>query len=127
MKIDLSKAMDKLLTEYGTEITEELADAVQDVGNDTVSYLKSTSPRGNGKRHYASGWSAEVEKTWHGTSLIVYNKTKPQLTHLLNDGHHYVSRSGERLFDVAGDQHIDHAETYANDLLIAKVEGALKR
>ena len=128
MKIDLTKAMEKLLTEYDKEIRETVQDQVINVGDDTVKYLKSKSPKSKtGKRHYANGWKDDVETTWHGTSLIVYNKTKPQLTHLLNDGHHYVTRSGARLFDVQGDHHIDDAETYANELLIKKVEDALKQ
>ena len=123
MKIDLTKAMDKLLTEYDKEIRETLNEQVQEVGTDTVKYLKKKSPRSSkGKRHYATGWKDDVDITWHGTSLIIYNKTKPQLTHLLNTG--YVRRDGRR---IAGDKHIDYAEDYANDLLIQKVEGALKQ
>lgn len=127
MKIDLSKAMDKLLTEYGEEITEEVSKQVIDVGKETVAKLKQRPSETKSNKHYARGWTDDVEITWHGTSLIVYNKTKPQLTHLLNDGHDYVTRTGERKFEVKGDGHINDAETFANDLLVAKVEGALKR
>lgn len=125
MKIDLAKAIDKILTEYGDEVKETLNKELAEVADDTVKYLKANSPKGNGKRHYASGWTDDVETAWHGTTLTIYNKTKPQLTHLLNNGHHYVTRAGVRLFDVKGDGHIDKAEEYANDLLIRKVESKL--
>lgn len=126
MKVDLSKAMEKILNEYGDEVKEIIDREIVDVGKETASYLKSKSPRSKmGGRHYANGWTSSAEQTWSGITLTIHNKTKPQLTHLLNDGHHFVTRSGERKRDIAGDHHIDDAEEYANNLLIQKVESKL--
>ena len=127
MKLDLSKAMEQLLAEYEAGIEETVNDKLEDVVKETVAYLKAKSPRSKkGGKHYANGWTEQADVKWYGTTLTIYNKTKPQLTHLLNDGHSYVTRSGVREFEVKGDQHIDDAEAYANALLIEKVERALK-
>lgn len=126
-KIDLSKAMEKLLTEYGEEIKEEVNKQIVDTGKQTTNQLKQRPSETKSHKHYAKGWTEDMEITWHGSTLTIYNKTKPQLTHLLNNGHHYVTRSGVRLFDVIGDEHIDHASDFANDLLVKKVEDALKQ
>lgn len=129
MKIDLSKAMELLLAEYEADIEETVNDKIEDVAKETVAKLKSRENKGEGGggKSYNKGWTKDTVATWYGTTLTIYNKTKPQLTHLLNGDHDYVSRSGVRVKDyVKGDGHIDDAETYANALLIEKVERALK-
>lgn len=128
MKLDLSKALDVILAEYEAGIEETVNEQIVDVAKETVAKLKSRENKnGGGGKSYNKGWTNDTVATWYGTMLTIYNKTKPQLTHLLNDGHDYVSRSGVRVKDyVKGDNHIDDAEAYANALLIEKVERALK-
>lgn len=40
-----------------------------------------------GDGDYRSGWSVRTKKSSHGVEAIVFNKTKPGLTHLLEKSH----------------------------------------
>lgn len=120
LNINLQKAMEQLLAEYGNTIREEVEEVIVDVGNETGRYLRANSPKRTGD--YAKGWRGKkLTTTFYGASITVYNATDWQLTHLLNNGH--ANRDGGR---TAGDHHIDDAEAYANDLLVKKVKERLK-
>ena len=122
INISLQKAMEQLLDEYGDEVRAEVTAVLLDVGKETVQWLRTKSPKKTGS--YAKGWRGKkITDTFYNTSLTVYNETDWQLTHLLNNG--FENRNGGR--DHVGDRHIDHAEEYANDLLIKKVEEKLKQ
>lgn len=44
---------------------------------------------------YKAGWTTEAEKDYLGNySVIVWNKTSWQLTHLLENGHNIVNKKG---------------------------------
>lgn len=66
--------------------------------------LRSTSPRGEGARHYADGWSVRTRRKRGHAEAVVYNASKPGLTHLLEKGH--ADRGGGR---TAGTRHIEPA------------------
>ena len=86
------------------------------VAKETVATLKATSPRDTGE--YARGWSYRVEfENREDIRVRIYNRTKPQLTRLLEYGHDKVK--GGR---VAGKPHIRPAEQQAEK----KLEGAVK-
>jgi len=118
---DLYANFKRLLEEYGEEIRTDLNLAILETSNDTLRNLKAVSPVLTGS--YRKGWSKKMETTrWDSSSVVFYNKTDWQLTHLLNTGH--AKRGGGR---VPGDGHIDRAEEYACDLLEQKVEEKLKK
>ena len=127
-KIDLSKAMDKLLEQYGKEIRETVNEQVLEVGKETVKKLKQRKDKttSRSRKKYAKGWTDYTEISWNGTTMIIYNKNKPQLTHLLNNGFEWTSRSGVREKTVKGDGHINDASDFANELLVSRVERSLK-
>lgn len=65
---------------------------IEEVAEETANYLKATSPvdKNSKGRHYKNGWRSKafVGSTITGrTAAIVYNATKPGLTHLLEHGH----------------------------------------
>lgn len=95
----LGNTISKELKSYSDEIIKELDELKEQVVNDGVQELKSSSPRNSGK--YAKGW----RKTKEGSSVILYNATKPSLTHLLEKGH--AKRNGGR---VKAQPHIQPAE-----------------
>lgn len=110
----------KELTAYSEEVAEGLKKAVKDVAKETVRTLKTTSPRSEGPSGggYASGWTSKVEfESSEDIRVRISNRTKPQLAHLLENGHAKVN--GER---VDGIPHIRPAEQAAAD----KLEGAVK-
>lgn len=65
---------------------EKATKAVPKVGRETAAELRATSPKKTGE--YASGWRMRTEnKVGQGATVRVYNARKPQLTHLLENGH----------------------------------------
>lgn len=92
------KAVRDLLVKYNDEAIDIIAQATKTASRNTVSDLKSQSPKGNTGR-YASGWSHKAQKGGITKyTEIVYNRTDYQLTHLLEKPHatghggHYPSK-----------------------------------
>lgn len=120
---DLKQQLADIFEEYGDELRDEVEGTISKVGKDVTKRLREISDQ---KHHrtggYARGWAVtKVEKTWKGYDVTIYNKTKPGLAHLLNNGH--VLRGGGR---VSGDGHIDQTDTYAQEKLYTEMEKALK-
>lgn len=90
VKIDaVSETINEMLELYSKDVDEVVQEALPKVGKETVKELKQTSPKRTGD--YAKGWTQKVEKERLGSKLTVYNKTRYQLTHLLEKGHAKVS------------------------------------
>lgn len=108
----LGDVISKELKAYSDEVTKELDELKEQVVNDGIQELKSSSPRNSGK--YAKGW----RKTSDGSAVILFNATKPSLTHLLEKGH--AKRNGGR---VAAQPHIQPVE----ESIIKKFEDGVER
>lgn len=121
IKIDaLADAVAKELASYSQECTDELKTMVKKTAKEAVQELKVSSPKESGE--YASGWTSRVEyESQEDIRVSIYNKKKPQLTHLLEDGHAKVT--GGR---VAGQPHIGPAEDNAAKKLDNKVKVVFK-
>ena len=104
----------KILQDYENEIKETMNDTFKKIAEESVEKLKSSSPRGKGKKHYADGWTAKETETGY----VVYNKDKYQLTHLLEYGH--AKRGGTDR--VPAKPHIKPVE----DWVIQNIESRLK-
>lgn len=104
------------LAAYSEEVAEGIRKEIKEVAKETVATLKTTSPRDTGE--YARGWSSRVEfESREDIRVRIYNRTEPQLTHLLEYGH--AKTNGGR---VEGRPHIRPAEQEAEK----KLEGAVK-
>lgn len=117
---ELEITIQKDLAAYSDEVAEGIRKEVKAVAKETVATLKANSqsafPKGTGE--YARGWSYRVEfENREDIRVRIYNRTEPQLTHLLEYGHDKVN--GGR---VAGRPHIRPAEQQAEK----KLEGAVK-
>lgn len=111
----------KILDEYEDEMVEELSRIAETVAKNTRKLLKRTSPRGSSERHYADGWSVKKGKQLNGgVNVVVYNRTKPQLTHLLEKGHAKVG--GGRVEAIP---HIAPAEKRGVEEFLKRVETEL--
>ena len=113
---DFSKELANILANYSKEITESLEDAKVNAAKEVVNYLKENSPKQTGA--YAKGW--RVAKI--GTAQVIHNKTRYQLTHLLEKGH--VKVSGGR---VEAKVHIAPAEQQGIEQFVSNVERSIKR
>lgn len=108
---ELEIAIVKELSEYSEEVTEGIKREVKSVAKEAVRTLKSTSPRDTGE--YAQGWTSKVEyESAEDIRVRIYNRKKPQLTHLLENGH--VKVDGGR---VDGKPHIGPVEQQIEDKL----------
>ena len=118
-KIDgLAAEITKQLEVYTTEVEKKVKRAENKATTSAANELKQTSPRrSTSEKHYADGWGKK--RTEEG--IVVYNKTKPGLTHLLEKGHAKVS--GGR---VEGIPHIRPAEQKAIREFEEAVEKAIK-
>lgn len=117
----------KILTEYVGEEEEKIAKITQEVAKETAEQLRKTSPRSKrAGKHYADGWKVHSPKasTRRSITSIVYNATKPQLTHLLAYPHDVVNQYGE-WGRSEPDPHLKDAETFGNDLYLKRLEEEL--
>lgn len=113
---DLAQAVAQELADYSQDVTDGVKKEVKQVAKDVVTEMKQTSPRNSGD--YAKGWKSRVEyESPEDIRVRVYNSKKPQLTHLLENGH--AKQNGGR---VNGIPHIGPAEQRAEDSLEGKVK-----
>lgn len=116
----LRDAVMEALSDYRDEVNEGVRKAIQKQANEDVRELKAASPKKTGK--YAAGWAKKVvENNVSAYDVVVYNKEKPGLTHLLENGHAKVNGGF-----VPGIQHIKPVEEESNEKLLEKVEEIIK-
>jgi hypothetical protein len=102
---------------YTEEVGEAIEEAVKETAQALAADLRETSPKDTGE--YAKGWTARKEGPGR---YVVYNKKKPQLTHLLEHGH--AKAGGGR---VEGRPHIKPAEERHVPQLERKIAQILER
>lgn len=87
-------ALEKILKQYGDEITEKNEEVIAKVGRKAAKALRQeASAKFNGTK-YAAGWAMTTEGDRIHKTAIVYNKKLPGLPHLLEYGH--ATRGGGR-------------------------------
>ena len=102
---------------YTEEVGAAIEEAVKETARALAADLRETSPKDTGE--YAKGWTARKEGPGR---YVVYNKKKPQLTHLLEHGH--AKRGGGR---VEGRPHIKPAKERHIPQLERKIAQILER
>ena len=121
---ELAGAVDQILEEYGNQALKAIMTAAPKVARTARQSLKATSPVGSHSRHYNAGWTVQTQgaRSGLGIRVVVHNKTKPGLTHLLEHGH--VLRSGGR---ASARPHIAAVNETAQREFIEAVEKALRK
>lgn len=113
---DLAKEINEALATYTNEVVEEIDASAEKRAKEAVKLLRSKSPVGATKQ-YRKGWRAKkINGRW-----IVYNKTRYQLTHLLEKGHAKVGGGRVKAYP-----HIAPVEEKIVEGFIKDVEGAIK-
>lgn len=91
----VSADVSALLKDYVGDVREIVETSAKEAADIASNQLRNTSPSGKGiKGHYATGWAVKEESSGAVASFIVYNKKKPQLTHLLENGHVIRNKKG---------------------------------
>ena len=117
---ELATQICKEMDDYSSEITDKMKEAVRETAKECVAEVKSKSPNRTGK--YKKGWKSKSVEDRFKASATVYNSAKPQIAHLLENGH--ANRSGGR---TRAYPHIAPAEKEAGENLAKKVEAMLKQ
>ena len=120
--LDVSKMLDNYSTEVQDEIerviTEESKKAQTDLRNEKGTYQVRT-----GK--YNNGWKVKKTKNRLYVECIVYN-THYQLTHLLENGHDWVGRNGQRKVGASKPRrHIAPVNDKAQKQVVEEIERAI--
>ena len=104
----LSAEIGAIMQTFNHTVVTITDEAAIQAAKKTVKELKATSPRRSGK--YAKGWTYKKEKSG---SCIVYNRSRPQLTHLLEKGHPVKGRGKTVTGQARAFPHIADAEETA--------------
>lgn len=115
----LGKTIDDILEKYGVVCNEIVEEEVNDITKEAVKKLKATSPRKTGK--YAKGWKVVKYQSRFKVVGVIHNAKKPQLTHLLENGH--AKRNG--VGRVSPEKHIAPVEEWAVRELVERIERRL--
>lgn len=99
---DIATEITNTIQEYTEDVSRAIEEENKNIANEAVKELRNTSPKKTGQ--YAKGWTKKKQ----GNGYVIYNKKKPQLTHLLEHGH--AKRGGGR---VSGKPHIRPVEERA--------------
>ena len=110
----------KILDEYVAEVNDTVEAEIDKISKEAVSRLKAASPKDRGE--YARGWSSRklADKT-----SVVYNRTHPGMTHLLERGHVIANQYGRTGGRAKAQPHIKPVEEWANRELLRRVEAKL--
>lgn len=79
----------RYLKDYTDDVKDEVKKASKEIAKESAQKLKTSSPKKSGK--YRKGWTSKKVNEVQ----VVHNKTRYQLTHLLEKGH--ASRNGGRV------------------------------
>lgn len=94
VSVNLYDAMSEIFDEITEDVHEEAAKAAKKAAETARDYLKENSPTKSGK--YKKGWAVKkLDDNLKATTYVVYNKSLPGLTHLLENGHTVVNKYGE--------------------------------
>lgn len=117
---NLSVVLEKMLGEYAESVRQGVKKDVHDVAVQCRDEIKAKSPVDTGK--YRSGWATRTAfESFDDIRMEVYNRSKPGLTHLLENGHAKVN--GGR---VSGRPHIRPAAEHAEQELQRRVKITMK-
>jgi hypothetical protein len=112
----LAVTITQSIADYTADVAEAIERAVDDTAEALQDEIKANSPVLTGV--YKKGWTRKKSKTGGSVTQVIYNKNKPQLTHLLEHGH--AKKGGGR---VDGRPHIGPA----TDMYLPSLERQIKK
>lgn len=119
MKVEtlLTEALYEVNTECNEILFKCMSKAMRKAKRDVIA----NSPELTGD--YKKGWAIRTKRLKYGFDGVIYNKTHPGLTHLLNNGHIKANQYGT-YGRKNGDNHITKAHDKAEQYLIELLEEA---
>lgn len=117
--INLEEELGRILDEYMDDVEETASKVINQVAREAARKLKDASPKKTGK--YASGWTVKKGKK---LDAVVYNATRPGLTHLLEESHPIRNQYGTWGRSTAR-PHIAPVREWAEEEVVKRIEEAL--
>lgn len=119
---NFAKKMQKILSQYGDEIIDEVSETIPKIAEETVEDIKDNAIKLFDGNEYANDWEIDhVDTSRISTKTIIRSKDHYRLAHLLEKGHAKVN--GGR---VEGRPHIKPAEDKAVKKLEDKIQEVIK-
>lgn len=118
--INLEEELGRILDEYMDDVEETASKVINQVAKEAAQKLKDTSP-GDKAGKYASGWKVKKGKK---LDAVVYNATRPGLTHLLEESHPIRNQYGT-WGRSAAQPHIAPVREWAEEEVVKRIEEAL--
>ena len=116
LKGDMAQQLNEILTEARQEIVEITETSMRAIAKETSQRIKTDASIKRGLHRsgdYARGWTMKQQKKrGEIVGFVVYNRTKPGLTHLLEKGHVIRNKYGE-YGRTNGIPHISTAERWS--------------
>ena len=111
-------SLNKTLSEYSEEVNDALYKAMSTAGKKAKRDVVQNSKSDTGE--YKSGWTVRTKRMKQSAEIVIYNKTHPRLTHLLENGH--VIRNKYGTYGRVNGDHVikkaqEEAEAYLLDLI----------
>ena len=117
---ELGAEIAKQIGNYNDDVKKAIEKETRSTARKLKNEIKDNSPELTGD--YKAGWSYSTSKK-HGKIVItVYNKDKPQLTHLLEKGHAIAGGTGR----VKAYKHIGPAEKKYISIYNKRIEEIIK-
>ena len=114
--------IERNLEDFMTDETDKFVKCMSKAGKMAKKEVVSGSPKG--PKNYAKGWSIRTKREKFGVAVLIYNKTHPSLTHLLEKSHVIANKKGTYGRTGPGHGQVVHiqpardkAEEYLLDLL----------
>lgn len=140
LRADISGLIGEL-EKYSTDVMDEIDKEANKIANRAKNDLRRTSPyrrhkNGEGE-HYRDSW--KKKQTKHRSQFVqtdsiqLLSKTKPRLTHLLENGHRVVLPAGKKFKRqeakrfVEAIKHIQPVQEQVNTEVMAAVDNILRR
>ena len=82
-----AELIDIALDDFQTDMTEQVFKACSAAGKLAKKDLQSTDAYTDKSGDYRKGWAIRTKREKFGVTVLIYNKAKPGLTHLLEKGH----------------------------------------
>lgn len=117
---DLYDIIKKQFQTYTDDVVKEIKKSAKKISLNAMREIKEKSPQDTGE--YSQKWSRNTIEKDDGIYIMVHQKKKPTLTHLLEKGH--KSRNGSK---VAGIEHIAPVEEKANEEFSKKIDEIIQK
>jgi len=117
---ELAVGITQAIAEYTEDVAVAIEAEVDATSKAVVEDIKANAPRKTGE--YARGWTRRKGQRPGSISYTIHNRSKPQLTHLLEHGH--AKKGGGR---VEGRPHIGPAVDKHVPAMERRIEQIIER